>query len=67
MTSNTQQAIYALGRMAYNMTYRDFRTALGLDDDSYAQSKYVDLKALGRAMAPFSDNTLTRLTEAYRG
>jgi len=35
------------------------------EDDAYARDKYAALKQLARALTPFSDSDLTRLTEAY--
>jgi hypothetical protein len=67
MTNTTLTAIHALGQAAFNMRYEAFRAALDLEDDGYARDTYAALKPLARAMAPFTDSTLARLTEAYRG
>jgi hypothetical protein len=55
-----------LGQMAFNMSYASFREALGETDDWYALEKYQALKTFARAMSPFTDSTLARLTAAYR-
>jgi len=57
--------IHDLGQAAFNMPYADFLVALDLEDDSYARDKYADLKQLARALAPFSDSALVRITQAY--
>jgi hypothetical protein len=63
--TTTHDAVHDLGQATYNMRYADFRAALGLEDDAYARDKYAALKSLARALTPFTDSELTRLTEAY--
>jgi hypothetical protein len=54
-----------LGFAAYNLRYQDFLVALDLVDDTYAREKYEDLKALGRALTPFSNAALASIIDAY--
>lgn len=58
-------AIHALGQAVYNLPYNEFCAALELEDGLYARDRYADLKKLAGALAPFSDATLARLSEAY--
>lgn len=60
-----RSAIHNLGQAAYNMRYDVFLAVLELEDDSYARDKYADFKAIGRAMAAFSDSDLARLTQHH--
>ena len=68
MSGEIAPVALTIGRLAfaaYNVSYSDFRAALGLEDDHYSQDKYEQLKELGRALARFDDVSLRRIISVY--
>lgn len=67
MTITDNDLIRALRRLqwaANSLSYREFREALGWEEDEYSLHKYHDFAAFGR-LGAFDSNTLLKAIAAY--